>query len=108
HSKTSSAVVADSTSDQLRVWRVRSAPNPSTRLVAEIFEVGRDFEIFSADKLDDALQFVLFFPSHPNLPVLQRTLHLEAGFFDRLDYLFRLFAFQALLNLQFLPRVTQG
>src|SRR5947207_13896786 len=76
-------------------------------LVAEIFEVGCDFEIFTADKLNDALQFVLLFPSYPNLPVLQRALHFEAGLFDRLDYLFRLFAFQALLNLQFLPRVAQ-
>ena len=30
------------------------------RLVAEIFEVGCDFEIFTADKLNDALQFVFF------------------------------------------------
>ena len=76
-------------------------------LIPEIFEVGCDFEIFAADKLNDALQFVLFFPSHPNLPILQRALHLEAGFFDRLDYLFCFFPFQALLDFQFLPRVAQ-
>src|SRR6266550_6134464 len=76
-------------------------------LVPEIFEIGRDFEIFAAHKLNDALQFVLLFPSHANLPVLQRALHLEARFLNRLDNLLRLFALQALPNLQFLPRVAQ-
>src|SRR5205814_4410828 len=53
--------------------------------VAEIFEAGRDFEIAAAHKLNDALQFVLLFPGHANLPVLQRALHLETGLFDCLD-----------------------
>src|SRR5438046_1031423 len=76
-------------------------------LVAEILEVGGDFEIVAAHKLNDALQFVLLFPSHPNLAVLQRALHLEAGLLYRLDNLLRLLTFQALLNFQFLPRMAQ-
>ncbi len=63
-------LLLDSTSDQLRAWRVPSAPNPSTRLVAEIFKVGCDFEIFTAHKLNHALEVVLLFSGHPNLPVL--------------------------------------
>ena len=46
-------------------------------LIPEIFEVGRDFEIVAAHKLNDALQVIFLFPGHADLPVLQRALHLE-------------------------------
>jgi hypothetical protein len=58
---------------------IQKSEDRDQTLIPKIFEVGRDPKIFAAHKLNDALQFVLLFSRHANLPVLQCALHLEAG-----------------------------
>ena len=76
--------------------------------VPEIFEVCRDAEVATAQELNDGLQLVPLFAGDPNLPVLQLALHFEPLGFDRLYNFLGFVSFEALLDFQFLPGMTDG
>src|ERR1043166_123931 len=74
-------------------------------LVAEVLESRRHTEVAAAHKLNYRLQIIFLFSGHPNLSILQLALHFEPLGFDRLNDLFRLIAFEALGDFQFLSGV---
>lgn len=79
----------------------------ATRLIPEIFEVRGYAEITAAYKGDDGLQIIALLSGHTNLALLKLALDFEILAFDRVDNFLCLVAFESLLNLQFLPRVSQ-
>src|SRR5882724_12257613 len=76
--------------------------------VSEIFEVCRNTEVATTHELNDGLQFVFLFSCDANLLVLQLALDFEPLGFDGLDNFFGFVPFEALLDLQFLPGMTDG
>src|SRR5215510_2486258 len=75
-------------------------------LVSEIFEVYSNTKVATAQELNDSLQLVFLFSSDANLAVLQLALHLESLRLDRLNDFLGLVPFETLLDLQFLPCMT--
>jgi len=74
--------------------------------VSKVLEVCRDVEIATADELNHGLKLIFLFSGHANLSILQLALNFEVLRFDRLNDFLGFIALQALLDLEFLPRVT--
>jgi molybdopterin converting factor small subunit len=74
--------------------------------VSKIFEICGDAKVTATDELNHCLQIVFLLSRNSNLSILQLALHLETLRLDRLNDFLRLVPFEALLNFQFLPGVS--
>ena len=72
-------------------------PFASRGSVAKVSELQRHAKIRLLEKLHDGLQIVAFLARHADLLALDRRLHLELGFLDRLDDLTGLIRVDAIL-----------
>src|SRR4029453_5977360 len=75
-------------------------------LVSKILETCGDAKVAATDELNHCLQIVFLFSRNSNLSILQLALHFETLRLDRLNDFLRFIPFEALLNFQFLPGMS--